>query len=329
MEFIQTVLVQVEAPRLGEASAPGGLLYQLDEHRAYLEQQLGFLDMRITRSINPAGNILLIIDTRWADDRSLVDYETKEPNVGSIVGQFSDLIVPNSLQVLDMEAIRPEAGAPSVARETARRLIYPLLLPAGVLSFALLIIYGLSRVYLEIPADAATGLAAAIAFGILLTAWFIAANPQIQGWQIASIGLVAATVLTGGAIYAVANEDEGEAHVGTPEATASPEPGGSPAPPGGADVFQIAAVPSIKFDKDEMTLPANKDVTVRFDNRDNGIPHNWAIFTDESASDKIAGGEGCGGPCQEDVKFKTPAPGEYYFHCDFHPQQMTGTVTVQ
>src|SRR3972149_6517785 len=110
MEYVQTVLVQIQADRIDEASRPGGLLSELDEHRAFLDQQHGFHDMRVTRSINAEGNVLLVVETHWADDESLVRYETGEPNVASIVGKHDDVIVRDSLQVLDMEALRAGAG---------------------------------------------------------------------------------------------------------------------------------------------------------------------------------------------------------------------------
>src|SRR3990172_549253 len=201
MEYIQTVLVQIEASKLEEALRPAGLLGELDEHRSYLERQPGFIDMRVTRSINPQGNVLLVVETRWRDDSSLMEYETREPNVASIVNGHQTLIVPNSLQVLDMESLRAEAAPETPAEEAGRRLALPLLMPMGALAFVLLVIYGLSRVYLEVSGDAATGLAAGIALGILGVAWILAANPQIQAGHIISVFVVAAAVLAGGAIY--------------------------------------------------------------------------------------------------------------------------------
>src|SRR2546426_9968284 len=110
MEYIQTVLVQIEASRLERASESGGLLAELDEHRSYLKQQPGFRDLRITRSINPEGNVLVVVETRWSDDESLVRYETSEPNAASIIRGHTDVVVSDSLQVLDMEALRTESS---------------------------------------------------------------------------------------------------------------------------------------------------------------------------------------------------------------------------
>src|SRR3990170_4311177 len=135
MEYVQTVLVQIEASAMDEASRPGGLLAELAEHRSYLRQQHGFQDMQITRSINAEGNILLVVETRWRDDNSLVDYETREPNVTSIVNKYQELIVRDSLQVLDMEAVRAEAARPAdTATQVSERLGVPLLVPPGALA---------------------------------------------------------------------------------------------------------------------------------------------------------------------------------------------------
>lgn len=81
MEYVQAVLVQIEANKIDEASRPQGLLAELDEHRIFLEQQRGFLDMRVVRSINDEGNILLAVETRWEDDASLVEYEIGRAHV--------------------------------------------------------------------------------------------------------------------------------------------------------------------------------------------------------------------------------------------------------
>src|SRR3990172_566698 len=203
MQYVQTVLVQIEASAMDEASRPGGLLAQLGEHRSFLRQQHGFQDMQITRSINAEGNVLLVVETRWQDDNSLVEYETHEPNVMSIVNKYLELIVRDSLQVLDMETVRTEAARPvDAATEVSERLALPLLLPLGVLAFALLVIYGLSRIYLEVNSDVATPLAAGISVGILAIAWYLSSRPSIAAWQVASISVAAAALLTGGTLLA-------------------------------------------------------------------------------------------------------------------------------
>jgi len=120
----------------------------------------------------------------------------------------------------------------------------------------------------------------------------------------------------------------------TAEATASPT--GSPAPEAttapAAQTVEIAAVPRMKFDKDTITVKAGSQVTLKFANNDTGVPHNWAAYTDSTASTLIPGAktEVCTGPCEDEITFTAPdQPGDYFFRCDIHPATMTGTLVVQ
>jgi plastocyanin len=328
MEYVQAVLFQIPADKLDEASRPQGLLAELDEHRKFLYLQPGFQDMRVIRSINPEGDVQLVVETRWRDDESLLDYETREPTVMSIVSKYRDLLVPGSLQVADMEAVRPQAR-----REPEReRIALPLLVPAGILAFVLLVIYGLSRIYLEIrPAEirdlsVATPLALAIAAGILGVSWYLATHPGVSGWQIGAIIGAALALLLGGALFAAIHEEEGEAAEGvTPPPVATPAP--SPAGPAAGTEFSIAMIPSIRFNTDTITIPANTPLDILADNQDTGVPHNLAVYTEEGG-DLIGKTDICSAPCQKTLTLELP-PGDYFFRCDVHPTQMVGTLVVQ
>ena len=112
----------------------------------------------------------------------------------------------------------------------------------------------------------------------------------------------------------------------TPEATAAPA-----ASPGGPQVVEISAVPTMRFDKSEIRVKAGGQVTIRFTNDDPGVPHNWALYTDDSGSEAIVGANEdiCTGPCEVEITFDAPPPGEYFFRCDVHPTTMTGTFIVE
>ncbi|MCE5338312.1 MAG: cupredoxin domain-containing protein [Methanomicrobiaceae archaeon] len=87
---------------------------------------------------------------------------------------------------------------------------------------------------------------------------------------------------------------------------------------------------NIKFDKSTITVPAGAAVTVNFNNKDSGVPHNFAVYTDSSASQNIFKGDTVTGPATTTYTFTAPAtPGTYFFRCDVHPQQMTGDFIVQ
>ncbi|MFY9195217.1 MAG: cupredoxin domain-containing protein [Methanoculleus sp.] len=98
---------------------------------------------------------------------------------------------------------------------------------------------------------------------------------------------------------------------------------------GGTATVDLSAK-NIAFNKSTITVPAGADVTVDFDNEDDGIPHNFAVYTDSSATDTIFSGETITGPDTTTYTFTAPSdPGTYYFRCDVHPEQMNGDFVVQ
>ena len=113
-----------------------------------------------------------------------------------------------------------------------------------------------------------------------------------------------------------------------PRATAGP----APTPEEGAQEVTIRAIPSIQFDTDTITVQADGAVVVRMDNQDDLLPHNFAVYTDDTASEQLAPtsiGRICTGPCEDDVQFELPEPGSYFFRCDVHPTIMTGEFIVE
>jgi plastocyanin len=100
----------------------------------------------------------------------------------------------------------------------------------------------------------------------------------------------------------------------------------APPPPTGPVVNVTAKV--IKFDQDTLTAPAGAAFSIVFDNQDAGVEHNVAIYTDSSRADDLFVGQRFIGPRIFTYEV-TPLPaGSYFFVCDVHPDQMTGTFTV-
>ncbi len=114
--------------------------------------------------------------------------------------------------------------------------------------------------------------------------------------------------------------EDGEAVAGE-----TPADGG---PTGEGTTVDVAMIPTIKFDTVDVTVPAGETVTLTADNVDTGILHNWALYTDESASEQLAATELCI-DCTETITFDPPDPGVYFFRCDVHPIQMVGTFVVE
>ncbi|MFL5737842.1 MAG: cupredoxin domain-containing protein [Actinomycetota bacterium] len=109
-------------------------------------------------------------------------------------------------------------------------------------------------------------------------------------------------------------------------ASAQPPAGGAPSGP--VDV----TAQNLAFDKTTIALPAGGQDSIHFTNNDAGVPHNIVIFSADPSTDPNAKtlftGEPVTGPGSTDYTFKAPPPGQYFFHCEFHPDTMKGTVTV-
>jgi len=99
--------------------------------------------------------------------------------------------------------------------------------------------------------------------------------------------------------------------------------------PGAAVTIDLMAQ-NMAFDKSTITVTAGASVTINFNNKDGGIPHNFALYMDSTASTPIFVGQTITGPATIVYTFAAPAtPGTYFFRCDVHPTQMTGQFIVQ
>lgn len=113
----------------------------------------------------------------------------------------------------------------------------------------------------------------------------------------------------------------------TPSSTTSASP--SATSTGTATTINLTAQ-NIAFNMSTITVKAGAQVTVNFNNMDNGIPHNFAVYTDSSATKSIFVGQIVNGPGTMKYTFTAPTtPGNYFFRCDVHPTQMTGQFIVQ
>jgi len=85
-----------------------------------------------------------------------------------------------------------------------------------------------------------------------------------------------------------------------------------------------------RFDKKTITVPSGAAVTIKFDNKDDGIPHNFALYRSADANETIFQGEIITGPDRITYRYTAPSEvGKYFFRCDVHPTLMTGTFIVQ
>ena len=128
---------------------------------------------------------------------------------------------------------------------------------------------------------------------------------------------------------AVRSEDEPLLAVPTPEETGvggGAPTGPPPCQPEGTELSISAQ--NLAFDTDCLAAPAGEPFTIDFNNQDT-VPHNVAIYTDESATEVLFQEPPFPGP--ETVTYE-PDPieeeGNFFFRCDVHPTTMTGTFVV-
>ena len=347
MEYVQTVLASIVATKFDAAAGHGSLLAELDAHRGYLETQPGFRGIQITRSANPEGDVLLVVVTRWANNNAMADYSTHEPTVASIVNRFGDLLVPNSVQVHRMESDQaPSRDAPNQVYD---RLALAVLIPAGVLALAVLVIFGLSRIYLVLPGSWATPLAAGAALSVLGIAWYFATHPHVPRWQIGGLAAVLFVLgITGiaASIYddplaekkkVVATKPTASASAPTPVAGTTPAAGTTP-PTAGAPIINMGDLYFADADANTSPTITVKSGTELAVNNQGTALHNVHVAKGSSYAGgtvcKAGGEDPCSKPAQilggasGTITINLPA-GTYDFRCDFHPDQMTGKLVVQ
>jgi len=123
-------------------------------------------------------------------------------------------------------------------------------------------------------------------------------------------------------LAACSGGDDGGA---TPAATGGDDLGGGTiaVTDGGVDI----SADDLAFDANVIQATAGEAFTVRFTNNDT-VPHNWSIYTEEGGEPIAVGNIISEGEVDE-ISVPELEPGEYFFVCDVHPVEMTGTVVVE
>jgi len=77
-----------------------------------------------------------------------------------------------------------------------------------------------------------------------------------------------------------------------------------------------------------LAAPANASFTVNFDNKDS-LVHNIVFLESHTAAQVMFRGEPVQGPATTTFSAGPFRPGTYAFHCEFHPNQMSGAFVVK
>lgn len=191
------------------------------------------------------------------------------------------------------------------------RFVVPIGLPATVLILVAVTVVSFSRLLLALPKEAATFVALLAAIAILFVCAFVASRPRMGAAALRALATFSAVlVLAAGVAGAVKGEREFH-------------PAGGEH--GEEDVVRLVAE-DIAFAVAELKLPASAEVRIELDNRD-GVPHNLAILEDAGGRG-VFRGEIIDGGKKHTYTVPPQPPGEYYFQCDVHPQEMNGRVVV-
>jgi hypothetical protein len=330
MEYVQTVMARVAATKFDEALEPGNLLSELEGHRDFVAGRPGSRGMSVTRSANPEGDVLVVVETRWANNNALADYSANEPNAESIFRKHQGLLTSDGVQVHRMQSEETTTGVPPT--RVYDRLLLPLAIPLGVLAFALLVIYGLSRVYLTLPGSWATPLAAGIALGVLGVAWYFASHPAVPRWQITGVFVVVlGTLAIAGTAAGVYDDQHAEV-----KSVESPTPAsGTPTGNRLLEMADFDFFDSSGAKNPTISLPAG---AVTIDLKNTGVAtHNVHVSNASGVYAETICGKSSD-PCSKPVSINggesgtislNLTPGTYKYRCDFHPTQMLGTIEVK
>jgi plastocyanin len=109
--------------------------------------------------------------------------------------------------------------------------------------------------------------------------------------------------------------------------------GGDGEPTTPADPFAVSAFDGpFRFSTGELRAAPNVAVTFTLSNRGTAA-HNLSFYTDSSGATPLADGskmaQFVNGGQSGEVTFTTPAAGSYFYRCDLHPNDMTGTFVVE
>lgn len=190
--------------------------------------------------------------------------------------------------------------------EFSKRILYPIALPIAALGVIAVMAFGGSRILLAVPEAWSVAIAFAIAATVLFYASVLSAVPTVKPSQ-RGLAMVLAVAVMGAGGWGLGKGGR------TIEAHASGIP---------------LVAQAIAWTEKELKVPVDAPFKVALDNQDAGIPHNLAIYADDSFSGAaLFTGEIFSGVATKVYDIEPLKGGSYAFRCDVHPS-MLGTITA-
>lgn len=204
---------------------------------------------------------------------------------------------------------RPQADPAAVYAD--ERVIGPAGLPMLAFLAIAVVVISVSRILLAVSKSASVVVAIVAAGAVFGAAMFISSRRAVSGRALgALLALCAVLLVAGGVVAATEGERAFERHAGDASAT---------------EVARGTAF----LEQDLVVETETERVRIRFVNEDVDVIHNIAFFTDDSAKEQVYFGGALLSTGEVTYTFAVPGAGEYFYRCEFHPEQMTGTLTVE
>lgn len=189
------------------------------------------------------------------------------------------------------------------------RGVLPVVVPLGIFAVISILVFLFSRILLNVPRQVAVAVALMTALNILVTCYTISVR-RVQGFTaLLLVVVIAIPVVVGGAAASKIIKVK------------------VPAEPVAIQTIQLSAAhTAFSLAALDLTAPETK---IDFKNADT-VPHNVHIFNGPDAkSPTLFTGSIVPGGSSATYDVTGLSAGTYYFRCDIHPTQMTGTVTVK
>lgn len=191
-------------------------------------------------------------------------------------------------------------------------LLLPVLIPLGALVVIGVVLFGFSRVLLQITATAAWVTALIAAAGIMVVASYVASRKAVGGGSLFSmVGAVSGIAMLAGGVALFAAERGGEEG---PELAMV-----RIVAPQGASQSGFAE------ETRQLSAPANEPFQIVFDNQE-AQSHNVVIVPAGDPDTERFGEPPFVGPLVRTWEVEPLEEGSYDFFCEVHPTTMTGTL---
>jgi len=363
--FTQVVTLAVAEGQLAAARGADGVIAELDHSDSALRGRAGFQDLRVIVSAAATGPSQVLVETTWSDREHLATYEETRKTILDVIGRHPDEVVPGSVQVFDMEVVRDtkevslKFGLGAIATILGGIVVGGFMVGAGLTVFqedgqatggggapAAPVSIPLvatdnkfNKSTIEAPPNADFSITWENKGQIPHNLHFY---DKKGGKTLADGAGSSDVIVTGGKSQTLTFKTPAvgnyyfqcDLHPDQMNGTFVVKEGaGAAAATGAAPNASSAAVVATdnKYDKTSLSLPANSDVTVSLQNK--GLIKHNIHFYDKKGGKTLADGAGkddtfVDAGKSETLTFKTPGAGKYYFQCDLHPDQMSGTLTV-